>query len=828
MNRLSKLLIISFLLLNVCQLQAVPAYPYPIKIQQPDGSYITIMNKGDEFFHYQTTEDGFPILKNKKGVYNYAKVDVSGKFIDTEVKANDFNKRSTEEAKYIKAFQNETIIQQINKQKRIQRIASSDTSNPQKFPISGSPRSLVILINFSDLQFVTSNPKVAFTNLLNQNGYSTNNGTGSAKDYFSDNSMGAFVPQFDVVGPFNLTKTYSNYGQNNADGDDMDPVQMVVDACTVAAQNGVDFSTYDTDNNGYVDNVFVYYAGYNEAEHGPDNTVWPHRWAIYPGNNYSGTTASITFNGKKIRDYACTSELKGSAGANMCGIGTFCHEFGHVLGLVDFYATNGASHQTLSYWDIMDAGPYLNGGKTPPSYSAHERFYLGWLTPTELKTPYDATLEPLNTSNKAYIITENGNSNLIGSSPNPVEYYLLENRQKTGWDAYLPGHGMLISHVYYNTVTWDKNTPNNDPNAMGVDIVEADNIGSNQSLSGDPFPGVGNVTNYTPILRSGVLLSSKPITFIKEKDNNIYFRFKGGINAPSITTSSNLSQFNTIKGTPSASQTMTVSGKKLIDNIKLTFTNNTHFEIKRESDPESFWGKTLTLTQVDSIVPSTNIMVRYNPTIPSYLFTHNDIINFSSTDAEVIKVSLVGKSSRPVYVKPPVALNAKDVTFKSFVAQWKDTTNDATGYYFSAYSIENGEKIFVKDIEGNYMDSVWTTSTADTLYNLVSDKDYYYVVRESDRNLSFGYENITEKSNQIKLHTLPYTSEKILRVQVDKSNNNLFVYPPTIGDVINIYNTMGQKVMSLVADGDIINLSFLPKNQIYIIQSDKLKTKVIW
>ena len=154
---------------------------------------------------------------------------------------------------------------------------------------------------------------------------------------------------------------------------------------------GLDFTQYDTDGDGYVDNVFVYYAGYNEAEGGAANTIWPHRWSV----SDAGITSGITFDGKKINDYSCTSELKGTSGTNMCGIGTFCHEFGHVLGLPDFYDTSGTQSNTLDEWDIMDYGAYSNSGCTPPAYSAYERFFLGYLTPQQINTASDITLQPM-------------------------------------------------------------------------------------------------------------------------------------------------------------------------------------------------------------------------------------------------------------------------------------------------------------------------------------------------------------------------------------------------------------------------------------------------
>ncbi len=502
---------------------AVPATARPITITQPDGSQIEIRLRGDEFFNYQTTLDGYLLKTDDNGFLVYAYVDEQKSIIVSDVKASKIENRTLKEKQFIESLDKNFDFTSVNKQKRLQRSASEVASNVKQksYPLDGSPRSLVILVNFSDKSFVTQNPKDAFTKMLNEEGYSSNGGTGSARDYFKSNSMGAFSPQFDVFGPYTLSKNMAYYGENRND-EDKNPRQMIIDACNLAHADGVDFSNYDTDADGYVDNVFVFYAGYNEAEGASANTIWPHRWVLSP---------TISINGVRVYDYACTSELRGNSGSTMCGIGTFTHEFGHVLGLPDLYATDGSTHHTLSDWSIMDMGPYLNKGRTPPSYSAYERFYLNWLTPTEINHEADFSLDTLATSNTAYIITQNGNHNLNGENPNPKEFFLLENRQQKGWDAYLPGHGMLITRINYNASTWDENTVNNESSQMGVDIMEADKRVSDTTLGGDPFPGTANVTSYTPRLRDGSNIN-KPIKDINEIDGIIHFSFMKHIDAP--------------------------------------------------------------------------------------------------------------------------------------------------------------------------------------------------------------------------------------------------------------------------------------------------------
>ncbi len=928
---------------------AIPATPYPVKINQPDGTEITIRLHGDEFYNYKTTEDGYLIVNDKNGIFNYATLQSDGSIKDTGIKAKDTNRRTLSDKKFLKNLvQNIDLRKENSKIIQSRIISATNSVAPQKaFPLTGSPKSLVILVNFSDKSFVTPNPQQAFYNLLNQDGYSTNGGTGSAKDYFRDASTGAFVPQFDVAGPYTLPNNMAYYGENVSDND-KNPRQMIIDACTLADANGVDFSQYDTDKDGYVDNVFVYYAGNNEAEGASANTIWPHRWTL--------ATTSTRFDGKIVFDYACTSELRGSSGSNMCGIGTFCHEFGHVLGLVDYYATDNSTHHTLSYWNIMDAGAYLNSGRTPPTYCAYDRFYLNWLIPVELKSPQSATLNPLNTSNKAFIITQNGNHNLNGENPNPTEFFTLENRQQKGWDAYLPGHGLLITLINYNSNTWSFNTPNNNPSAMGVDIIEADGQADDTSLGGDPFPGTRNITSYNPKLRSGTVIN-KPITYITESNGIITFRFMGGGKVPTIQTFNTLNLFNTVQGTPSATQKVKIYGKLLEDSLRISFSNNIHFEMKMQNENDTKWRKYIALSPVDSVIDSTYLMIRYNPTEPSFDDTHNETLIMSSKNAETIKTLIYGKSSRPVYVVPPLANEAKDVTLGSFVANWNPVF-DASGYYLTIYSLSDGESVrkqgfnngignyydwtisaenvttsenfsgdsipaiqfkktgefiqtetylipvselsfyiksmsetngnllveawngntwktidnlpviltlagtktyqftetnnytrfrltftkntgyaVVDDVNAGFSKSIdyiavnkWVKNTADTVYNLISNRSHYYKVKASDRTIDVAntikYENITDFSNIIEVKTLEDKNINSLRTLV-QSDGSVKVILPDIENHIFVYNVLGQKLMDITPGYNIINITGLPPDMIYIIQSGKRRSKVI-
>ena len=386
-------------------LDAAPAYPYPIKYRQPDGSIIEITLHGDEFWHY-TTSGGKVVELGDDGFYHPA----------------------------VKPFYNPQKRRMNNLSRPIvpARVAG------RKSISIGKKRFPVFLVEFSDLKFTVENPVEAFSKMLNERGYSENGGTGSVYDYYYENSCGQFDPVYDVIGPVTLSKGFAEYGGNNDDGSDKDARGAFVEACSLAlAQNLIDFSQYDNDGDGYIDNLFFYFAGHNEAEGGSKDAIWPHQ--SYLGN--------FSANGVRAGSYACTSEYRGSSGTTMAGIGTFCHEFGHALGLPDFYDTdyekNGTADAVYAF-SLMCNGNYNNNGRTPPYLGALERWILGWIEDLpELGTSQDVNMRP---------VYENGGC----TTPTSVEgeFFLYEVRDGSGWDRYIkasnkdnPPSGMLVYHV---------------------------------------------------------------------------------------------------------------------------------------------------------------------------------------------------------------------------------------------------------------------------------------------------------------------------------------------------------------------------------------------
>ena len=483
-------LIIAFSAL-VCLAWAVPARRGEIVKTQPDGTQIVVYQHGDEHFHWMTNEKG-----------EWLKMDVDGFYRVTEALS----------AEQIEA----------------KRMAAPSRAAQAATPLNIAPRGLVILVNFTDMAFETD--KAEMDSMLTGKNYTRDysyfyrgkkqsiTSKGSAWQYFYDSSNGHYDPQFDVIGPVTVSKNMAYYGKNVSDFDAA-PWTMVKEACQLV-DDSVDFKQYDNNNDGYVDFVYVIYAGYGEADGGDKNTIWPHSYWLLE----AGITCKL--DGKYVDLYACGNEMDSRTNYHT-GIGTFCHEFSHVLGLPDLYETTGyGTYKTIGAWSILDYGPYNNDGNTPPAYSAYEQFFMGWLMPRLIVDAENVELEELQASNSALLISSSDQHNLIGNDPKPTTFYLLENRQQVGWDEYLPGHGLMLTKVQYDYNKWINNTVNNSSNRMGVDLIEADGKKPSSSSNGytgkagDLFPA--GATEYLEI-------TNHSIEDVSEQDGIIYFKYRGGI-----------------------------------------------------------------------------------------------------------------------------------------------------------------------------------------------------------------------------------------------------------------------------------------------------------
>jgi M6 family metalloprotease-like protein len=329
---------------------------------------------------------------------------------------------------------------------------------------------------------------------------------------------------FDVIGPVTLPHESAYYGTDkpNASGDDQYIADFVVDACKAADSLGVDFTQYDNDEDGIVDFVYIVYAGVGQADGGASTTIWPHNWdlisALYYENSnqteyyaYYDEEGKLCYNlpsldGKMLYLYACSNELKYSTNART-GIGTICHEFSHVLGLPDYYLTTTSpvvnQRETPGAWSLMGYGNYLNDGNTPPNYSVYDKYYLGWLEPEVLAQT--KTLEIPADGVTTYMLASSEKHVDEGAYRTDTVYY-IENRQQEGWDAYLPGHGMLIWRVIFNEDDWYQNCPND--HVARYRLISAVTASSPYTTTKPkpevPFPGSKNITKYTPFSHNGL------------------------------------------------------------------------------------------------------------------------------------------------------------------------------------------------------------------------------------------------------------------------------------------------------------------------------------
>lgn len=636
---MKKINLIILLLTIASTAGAVIAIPTPVEKRMSDGTIQQVYVRGDESHHYLTRLDGTII---------------PGTEVSTVISEDDVPISKRAQAKY--------------------QLSST-------VPNKGTVRIPVILVNFTDLSFSLSNPVDQFSALYNTNGGSNPNATGSVHDYFYASSDSALNLVFDVYGPYNLSKGMAYYGANSGDNHNVRASTLIIEAATLARDAGVDFTPYDNDNDGTIDNLSVVVAGHNEAEGGDENTIWPH---------YSRVSTTTTFSGKQLSGYLVISEFRGSSGSTQAGIGTYCHEFGHALGLPDLYDTKEGDNYTVGTWDVMCQGCYNNNGSTPPTFTAFERFMLGWLIPEQLQQVSSYVLEPIETSNQAYLIAE-GTHNISTYSPSPSEYFLLENRQPLGWDANgntLVGTGMLVTHITFSLSTWNANTFNN-TSPLGCAIESAGIAISYYSSPADVFPGTANITTWIPELNNGTKLTSQLVMNITELDDNSIVFFYGAngdkgfafqpqmISDMTTTYNKEPIEYN--------EEVVELSIRDLqTDSIKIR-TSSTYFEYSCDGG-ETWHNSEQYLSVYSDSTYTISLLVRYAPDRQS-CYKRTGFLIVESQDGQYISQLLMEASApRPTYITVPTITDIQNVTESSFTAYW-EKQDDAEYYYVTLYSI---------------------------------------------------------------------------------------------------------------------------------------------
>lgn len=495
--------------------KAVPAYPYSIQSKIPDGSLLTIQQKGDEYFNWIVSEDGYILLRNNEGFLEYAVQNENGDLVCSGIKAHNVSQRSAEEIALLNTISKGQFFSDTQRSFGKQlRMARGNAIKAKKFNAEGEIHVLMILAEFQDVRFYFS--KEAFDALVNQenyHGYDSIAYTGSVRDYFRDNSFGKMDMITDVVGPVRVSRTKAYYGAPGVKEVDKDSAAetFIAEAVELAyASTGVDFSKYDNDKDGVMDGLYVIYAGSDQSQTAIPTDLWAHE--------NPSMSNPLNINGITINTYSCSGELAGfDYQHRLCGLGVIVHEFSHTLGLMDYYDTdynaNGYSNNP-DIWDVMASGSHNNEGRTPPYHSAFSREQLGWQQMKEITGPAQITLPKTNltdsnskVSYKLYTYT---------GGVDKSRYFTFENRSKVKWDNALPDSGMLVYYIDENVMRESHNRWNAFPERQGITVVPASNkynypryatavggggilfpFGTNYELSNTSKPSLYSVKNYS-------------------------------------------------------------------------------------------------------------------------------------------------------------------------------------------------------------------------------------------------------------------------------------------------------------------------------------------
>ncbi|MDR0971335.1 MAG: M6 family metalloprotease domain-containing protein [Bacteroidales bacterium] len=540
---ISNLILVALLLITQISF-AVPAYKGLITLEQPNGEQISVYLFGDERLSWIESEDNYTLLYNEQGYLEYAILDSDRNLVPSGVVAKDINKRSISDQNYLSSINKKLRYSAYQKKVMLDLTKDMDNSkaSAQDGVTVGIRKLLVILVEYSDLSFTFSREQ--FENLFNQLNYTYNGATGSVRDYFNDNSYGKLDLQCTVLGPYTLANTQAFYGAPSGQINDVNAKQMIIDACN-AADNDIDFSTFDNDGNLTIDGVHVVYAGLGQHNGGGANAIWAHKGTLSP---------ALVLDGVRIINYSCACEK--SSSNQMSGVGVHIHEFGHVLGLPDYYDTdyeeNGVSH-TFGKLDVMDDGSYNNNEKTPPLYNSYSKILLGWATPYIIDSNMLMDITAIPTTDSALVFQIN--------TPTENEYFLFENMKFTKWNAYTHSsiinannwgnqnfNGIVGIHVdrTNNATGWNSNCVNCNPSHNAVLLMSADGnyLGSSNgsqwsysSMTNMLYPGTSSITqlndnndnNQSNLLSWNSSPSNVSLSEITWQDNsNVTFKTNGG------------------------------------------------------------------------------------------------------------------------------------------------------------------------------------------------------------------------------------------------------------------------------------------------------------
>jgi M6 family metalloprotease-like protein len=690
--------------------------------------------------------------------------------------------------------------------------------------VTGDVRIPIILVGFQNKPFTKTVED--FELLFNQPNYTADGLTGSLYDYFYAISHGNLRLTVDIFGPYTLPNEIRLYDDECTTGGVRgNPSLMARQAVDSAAANGCDFSDYDPHNTGFVI-PHIIFAGYCQAAGGSRcNSIWSHAWVLNPdttGTNPNYPNLEVTHNGVQIVRYSCSPELRGSSGSNLTHIGVIAHELGHsLLGLPDFYATNGLQNiVTPRNWCLMDFGCWFDDGRTPTFISAWGRVAAGWVPEIVLESPEFVTMPSPTSSDAIYRInttTEN-------------DYFLLENRQRTGWDVGIHGDGLLIYHVRRtpsDLSVWTNNQVNNIAGNRRYYVKQAGCNTTNgcQNRTTDPWPQSGKIEfsdNSVPNSRSWLGANTeKPITNIVHNTNSrtVLFEFMGGKTDHFVLLSeigTFVFQARNFGYDDQAGRTVTVKNAGIeesgILNIAISGENASDFTLSATSIPSI---TTTDGTDNFTIAPKTGLNTgTYTATITAtgdndFLWTFN--VSFTVNRAAGAPVE------KPTYS----TITSTSITLNTINAP------------------ENGQTIEYAIAQTAFASVAHLTWQTETTFDGLEEDTTYFAYARTVQNMKYnaGTATVSEAMRTPKKpnSTLNFEEGVMLKVYPNPVINGELKIENgewKTGDVVEIYNMNGKRVfIERLPDTGYpasvtIDISHLP-NGTYIVKIGTASTKIV-
>lgn len=677
-------------------------------IKQSDGTTVHAFKHGDQYCAYYTTLDGKVLYSNIAGDLCYARLE-KGELVATDMIAHDLQLRTTEEKAFIESLQITEKTPEVTKlamRKEPRKIISASTPDglgKKGQSALGAVNSIgeikvpVILVSYTDVDFMPTSTIEKYDRYFNKEGYDEEpNTVGSVRDYYLAQSNGMFSPKFEIVAKVKLSQNRAYYGanKNGKSGNDVRAGEMIKEAIKLAKQEKGDtyFDQFVVD--GAIQNVTVLYAGEGEANYGaPAEAIWPHEFDI--NQNIEGYLFKSYFVGNEV----------GASANTMAGIGVFCHEFGHALGLPDFYPTNYNYDDDFAFgsWSLMEAGCYVHGGNAPIGMMAYERSYLGWLDIPALQEEGNISLDDINKKDGVP-------ARLIRNPNNQMEYFIVENRQVGTWYPKEFGSGLMLTHFCYDKFKWMYNTVNNIKNSKRAHIVTADGSKIGHQLPSQAHffgNGVPNIESARYKLYFGSTLANSEIYKVMEHgDGTITFNFRN----------KDLADSYEVLGTEIFEKVTDVSNLKNDDRI--IFVNE---EAKMAMTTKDVTGKRTASTM--KVSNNSNFITDNNAEILT-ISVNNDVFTFKTTENRYLGMKRAGmttSSSINENSKAKIEINNGEATVKFTGRYKKYIAYDSDKYLFFATTTEPVKLQIYRST--NYTNSIEGIETqpdnsVETIYNL--------------------------------------------------------------------------------------------------------------